>query len=271
MKLGRKIQRKAVSKLAQHIDIQDLLKDKSREIRCGKHSPVVYIAAMPKSAGTFISKTIAQKHNIPYLHYSDRMGCCEFDIYHPDLLQKIKQGGIVHQHTLGTEGNIHYLNSYKIPCVVLIRYLYDALFSFYEHLETYHNQWPLFEYPSGYFEWEFEKKMDFIIAMVGPWFFQFYVSWYRAEKNKSIELTWIRYEVFLENNISVINTVESLLKIDPAHFSQAVDIGNTVKEYRYNKGINGRGKEHLLNTHIEQIKKMAFFYPDVDFSVVLDN
>jgi len=135
MKLASKIIDKTTAKLLEAVSMQDLLKYKSRHAKLAKHKPLVYVAAMPKSAGTFICKTIADTHQLPYLHFTDREGCCEFDIYHPGLLKHISDGGIVHQHTLGSDGNIHYLNQYQVPCVVLTRNIYDALYFLYEHYE----------------------------------------------------------------------------------------------------------------------------------------
>lgn len=265
-----KIVKKISSISAQQLGVSEFLKDRYKQLLVAEKMPTVYVAAMPKSAGTFICKTIAEKHKIPYIHYSDRKGCCEFDIYYPELLQKLKSGGIVHQHTLGTEGNIHYLKTFNIPCVVLTRNIFDALFSFYEHLEMYNDKWPIFEFAPEYKTWETKRKLDFIIAMVAPWFFQFYVSWYRVWKSKTIEVHWISYETFTENNLGVIHAIETLLKIDTTNFSKSVDLPHSGAGHRYNKGVTGRGVENLSDKQKDQIRQMASFYNDVDFGSILN-
>ena len=101
MTIAARLKDRVTAKLLEGMSIKAVLRHKSHHAKQAPHKPLVYVAAMPKSAGTFICKTIADTHRIPYLHLNDRQGCCEFDIYHPHLLRHIKDGGIVHQHTLG--------------------------------------------------------------------------------------------------------------------------------------------------------------------------
>lgn len=268
MKLAAKIIDKTTAKLLEAVSMQDLLKYKSRHAKLTKHKPLVYVAAMPKSAGTFICKTIADTHKVPYLHFTDREGCCEFDIYHPGLLKHISNGGIVHQHTLGTEGNIHYLNQYQIPCVVLTRNIYDALYSFYEHLEQYRNNWPFFQYPASYFEMQQEAKIDFLVSMVAPWFLQFYISWYHAGKDKKINLLWLSYESFIRDNTAAINSIEALLEIPAAQQIKTVTAVKSNEVQRVNKAVTGRGVKMITGPQKAWIQEMMAFYPDVDFGLI---
>jgi Sulfotransferase domain len=268
MKLVARLKNKVTGQLLKSISIKDLLKHKSHHAKLAFHKPIVYVAAMPKSAGTFICKTIADIHQLPYLHFSDRRGCSEFDIYHPSLLRYIKEGGIVHQHTLGTEGNIYYLNSYSIPCVVLTRNIYDALYSFYEHLNKYKNVWPMFEYPEGYFRMQEEEKLSFLVTTVAPWLLQFYVSWHRAQKEKKINVLWITYESFMENKISTINSIEALLNIPVEQQVKVVPVTKTNEALRLNKGVSGRGIALMADKHQERIEQIMAFYPEVDFGLI---
>ena len=71
--------------LLKGISIKDVINHKSRHARLASHKPLVYVAAMPKAAGTFICKTIADTHRIPLPSATIVRGCCEFDIYHPNF------------------------------------------------------------------------------------------------------------------------------------------------------------------------------------------
>ena len=268
MKLAARLKNKVIGQLLESISIKDVLRHKSGHAKLASRKPFVYVAAMPKSAGTFICKTITNTHHLPYLHFADRQGCCEFDIYHPSLLKHIKGGGIAHQHTLGTEGNIYYLNSYKIPCVVITRNIYDALYSFFEHLNKYKNVWPMFEYPEGYFKMQDEEKLSFLVATVAPWLLQFYISWHRAHKEQKINVLWITYESFIENKTSTINSIEALLEIPVEQQIGAVPVTNADEALRLNKGISGRGMALIADKHKERIQEMMAFYPEVDFGLI---
>ena len=263
-----RIANRAIGSLVTGMNMKVVLKHQSRHALSADRKPLVYVAAMPKSAGTFICRTIADVHKLRYLHFSDRRGCCEFDIYHPGLLSQIQEGGIAHQHTLGTEGNVYYLNTYRIPCVVLTRNIYDALYSFYEHLEQYKNSWPMFEYPERYFEMREDEKLSFLTATVAPWLLHFYISWYRAQKNHQIDVLWITYESFIQNNIAAINSIEAVLKIPPEQRLKDVPVSRNREALRVNKGVSGRGRSSIGEEHQARIREIMAFYPDVDFGPI---
>ncbi|MEP6846587.1 MAG: hypothetical protein ABI861_11310 [Panacibacter sp.] len=266
----KKISKKIINAFAGNREVDELIAQKSKEVLKAGHKPLVFVASMPKAAGTFICKIIAEKHQLAYAHYTDRTGCGEFDIYHPALLAGIKDGGIVHQHTLGTEGNIYYLNKYDISTVVLTRNIYDALYSLYEHLEKYKNKWPIFEYPAGYFDGSFEKKISFIVNMLAPWFIRFYVSWFKAKQQGLINTVWLSYESFVDHKINLLNRIEKQLKIEPSSFITAADIDNVNREeWRFNKGITGRGVALIADEHKTVIQQMMSYYPEVDFGMIV--
>jgi len=263
-----RITNRVMGTLVTGMNVKAVLKHQSRHALSAERKPLVYVAAMPKSAGTFICRTIAEVHDLRYLHFSDRRGCCEFDIYHPGLLSQIRDGGIAHQHTPGTEGNVYYLNSYKIPCVVLTRNIYDALYSFYEHLEQYRNAWPMFEYPERYFEMREHDKLSFLTATVAPWLLHFYVSWFRARKSGRIDAHWITYESFVQNNVAAINSIEALLNIPPERRLKEVPVPRNHEALRVNKGVAGRGLSSIGEEHQARIRDIMAFYPDVDFGPI---
>jgi hypothetical protein len=266
--IAAQVANRVIGRLVAGMSTKAVLKHHSRRVRSAERKPLVYVAAMPKSAGTFICRTIADAHGLRYLHFSDRRGCCEFDIYHPHLLSQIQEGGIAHQHTPGTEGNVHYLNTYKIPCVVLTRNIYDALYSFYEHLEQYRNSWPMFEYPDGYFEMREDDKLHFLTATVAPWLLHFYVSWYRARKDRRIDALWMTYESFLQDNVAAINSIEALLNIPPEQRLKDVPAGGDRAALRMNKGVAGRGLSAMSDELRARIRAIMAFYPDVDFDPI---
>ena len=268
MTFAARIKNRVVGTLVTGMNMKAVLKHQSRHVLSAERKPLVYVAAMPKSAGTFICKTIADAHQLHYLHFSDRRGCCEFDIYHPGLLSHLRDGGIAHQHTLGTEGNIHYLNTYRIPCVVLTRNIYDALYSFYEHLEQYKNSWPMFEYPERYFDMQEDEKLNLLVATVAPWLLQFYISWFRARKNHQIDVLWITYESFIQDNVAAINSIEALLKIPPGRRLKEVAVSRNHEGLRVNKGVSGRGRSSIGEERQARIREIMAFYPDVDFAPI---
>lgn len=172
-------------------------------------SNLIYIAAMPKSAGTYISKTIAHNFNLKYRHVGNVNGNCEFDIYLPNFFDNFifSKNVIVHQHTLATKGNLEYLNYFKIKPVVVVRDLHESIYSFHRHILKYKNTWPIFEYPKSFFVLSKEDQLDYIVDFISPWLIYFKESWRNAMSGGNIDALYITYGDFVKDKEGVMGEI----------------------------------------------------------------
>jgi hypothetical protein len=189
--------------------INAFIKYKYRRVIAEENNKLIYIAAMPKAAGTYISKILCRNLNYQYIHVGDRTGVCEFDIYLPNFIDNFvsKKNAIVHQHTPATKGNVEYLNAFNVKPVILLRDFFDVVYSMHRHLLKYKNVWPFFSYPNDFFNFSHERQLDFIIDYIMPWIIGFQQTWLDAIYTNKIKGLVISYHEFVENPEQTFNSI----------------------------------------------------------------
>lgn len=200
---------KTIGTLSQKITINDFISYKQFASKKNLKNNYIFIAAMPKSAGTYISKMICKNLNYNYIHVGDRPGACEFDLYLPNLIDNFitKKNNLVHQHTPATKGNIEYFNQYNIKPVVIFRDIIEVTYSMHRHILKYQNTWPFFAYPKDFINWESKKQLDFIIDFIVPWIIYFQQTWLNAINNNKINALLINYEDFVKFPEGTLNNI----------------------------------------------------------------
>lgn len=228
----------------------------------------VFIACFPKSASTFLARTIQSITHFEFVIYTYGKGRNEQELYKPLLEQKRDIDTVTHQHLRATEPNIKLLQDFGIRPIVLVRNIFDSLVSLRDHLVFENEKWPMAYVTEDFKTLSSNEQMQFILQFIAPWYFNFYVSWYTVKESNLIQTKWISYETFNENNEIIISDI-----LDFYNLSQGVNISTHAKENRnsenrFNIGEVGRGKEIFTHKQIEIVKNMAGFYPKVDFSSI---
>lgn len=238
--------------------INAFIKYKYQRFAAEENNKLIYIAAMPKAAGTYISKILCRNLNYQYIHVGDRTGVCEFDIYLPNFLDKFiyTRDAIVHQHTPATKGNIEYLNAFNVKPVILLRNLFEVVYSMHRHLLKYKNVWPFFSYPCDFFNFNHERQLDFIIDFIMPWVIGFQHAWLEAVNTKKIMGLVISYNEFVENPEQTLNSILVWTNHKPINSWQFDKLQNTRYEKERKNVIymnnNQRSRLQLLNDYYEK-------------------
>jgi len=122
---------------------------------------------------------------------------------------------------------------------------------------------PMAFIPPDMLNWDKDKARKFIVDMIIPWYFNFYVSWTLCQK-KCI----ITYEQLIENPSQIL---EKILKFSDISYSDSdieIAIRRATKQYtRQNVGKKGRG-EDLPEELKEKIRSLTNYYPGTDFSLI---
>jgi hypothetical protein len=126
----------------------------------------------------------------------------------------------------------------------------------------------MFEYPDRYFDMREDEKLSFLTATVAPWLLHFYVSWFRARKSGRIDVLWITYESFIQDNVAAMNSIEALLNIPLERRLKDVPGPENHDALRVNKRVAGRGLSSIGEEHQARIRDIMAFYPDVDFGPI---
>lgn len=231
---------------------------------------IVFVAGFAKSATTFLSRTLAEL-------FSYRMGTAKAsglypDLYYPRLLDISQDDCVVQQHVVASDKNIQLMNKFNIRPVVLTRNIFDVIISIHDHygaVEVKKDKSLIPDLYSRYDKMSREERMDLFIKFFIPWYYNVYISWFKAQEHKNIDMLWLTYEELIsrpEKTLGKIarfyNREDVVDKINGVLTSMDEKKANG---FRFNKGVSGRGGE-LTDAQKKEIRSPMKFYPDVDFS-----
>lgn len=237
-----------------------------RPEQLGKH---IFIACAPKSGSTFLKNVMVNltKFRPIFSVFAALQNEHELDL--PIWVKFGKTNTVTQQHCRASEANIQLMQAFGIRPIILVRNIYDTTISLRDFYRTgfttttYYNR-------EDFDNSTEEQQTDLIIDNVLPWYFQFISSWQRAEADKRLEVTWLRYEDMIRDKAG---TAERLLGFYGLSAERptiehvvATTEGDT-RRNRFNKGVAGRG-ELLSAEQKERIAKLARYYPSADFGCV---
>lgn len=233
-----------------------------RKIESRFYGSKIFIACLPKTGSTFIVRTLSKLTRWPYRQYMVGKGRNEQDLYEPFLKKDRFINSCTHQHVRATEYNLSLLNKYQITPIVLVRNIYDSIVSFRDHVEKENHLWPMAYINDSYSRLDAERKLDFLIDMVVPWYLQFYVSW--KDYSLKNEIYWINYRDIVKSSEGVVAGILNNMQIGFSEKNLAQLINEEKFSHRFNQGIAGRGKTEMTSKQREKIRQLAKYY-DCDF------
>ncbi|MEQ8554338.1 MAG: hypothetical protein RIC06_16560 [Cyclobacteriaceae bacterium] len=222
------------------------------------------ISCFPKSASTFLTKTISETLGLEYVFFTPSFHRVEQEIHEIELLKYLNTDTVTHQHFKANSNNIKILKEYGMKPVVLVRNLYDAIVSFRDHcLKETTNAWSMaYINAPQYKALSMEKQFDFIIDLVVPWYLNFYLSWKNAYKDFRIQPLIINYNEVISKPEEVIETI----LLYAYGIRKKVVISVPGEDTRFNVGETGRGMKILSKPQIKRIESLMEYYPEEDFS-----
>jgi hypothetical protein len=205
----------------------------------------IFIACMPKSGSTYLSTLLTeatgfekvpaiQIHNGVYYWYNEQ------DIYEGQLEKIAAIDSVTQQHTKGTENNVTLMLKYNIRPVVLVRNIYDMLMSHYDHIENDDHRQPVGFVHKEYFKMSYNEKIQFLIDMHLPWYFNFLISWHEASQR--VSALWMTYDEVVFDQVASVQKVLGFYDLHKETTAiEAAITSAQEKNTRFNKGLAGRG------------------------------
>jgi len=223
----------------------------------------VLIACFPKSGSTYLRTLISNIHNIETISLTTGADRREQELSIERLVVFHKKNYVAQHHIRYSLVTEKLMKEFNITPIFLVRNIYDTIESLYDHLHKEGIETPMAFIPPDMLNWDKDKARKFIVDMIIPWYFNFYVSWTLCQK-KCI----ITYEQLIENPSQIL---EKILKFSDISYSDS-DIENAIqratKQYtRQNVGKKGRG-EDLPEELKEKIRSLTNYYPGTDFSLI---
>lgn len=229
---------------------------------------IIYVSCFPKSGSSYATRILSEItrvriHRTVYAFLQN-----EQDIYLPALIDGFWHDFATQQHTRATDPNVKLMNKYSIRPVVLVRNIFDIVCSFRDHLYNESKIWMMGYVTDDFFDLCENEQYDFIINLILPWYFNFYVSWYEAEREKKIEFLWITYEDMVEEPVVCFNNILRFLNVNKTEQEIKRTLKLDIKKGKrdkFNKGITGRGAKLLSEEQKLKIKSYKKYYPNIDF------
>jgi hypothetical protein len=237
-------------------------------------SPGTYIlvVCMPKSGSTFMAKVLSEVTGYKYVPLADGFERREQNLYLPKLINAYSIESTTHQHIRATARDIELMNQFSIRPVILVRNIFDIVFSIRDHMCQEGYEFPTFYCNDRFKELDEKDQLDFIIELGIPWFFNFFVSWTEAITTGRIDALLLTYEEVVADWETAIGNVLRFYGIEKTDTEIEMALKRTMnrkkREIRLNKGKIGRGSMGLTPEQNEKIVGFSRFYPWIDFSEI---
>ena len=231
----------------------------------------ILLAASPKSGSTFLTKLLAEASGLKVRDACAAYGRAEQQIYLPKLTCALDNDTLIgHQHLRASEQTIHAVKLFGFRVVVLVRDFADTVISMRDHHLRESVAHPMaFAEERQIASMSREQHLWFVIRMLMPWYFQFYVSWQVANRDPDMSVHWVSYHDLVAAPEKSLGEILQFcgLELPKEKLVEAVHaVGK--KETRHNVGTEGRGRAELTAAQLSALQEMANFYPGIDFSKV---
>jgi hypothetical protein len=224
---------------------------------------IILLACFPKSGSTYLSQVIAALDGFVHTGFVPDGERREQEI-DEERLKSMRQNCVAQHHVRASRWTISCINKYKMRPIVLVRNIYDCIVSLSDHMVRESVAFPFAYFDETFATLDEQSRLDAIIDLCAPWYFNFYVSWITSYP-RSI----FRYEdIILGDGSSIASLLRSIgVDVSDAQVSEAAArIGG--KEARLNVGVSGRGVKALTQSNIAQIERLASHYQHVDFTSI---
>jgi hypothetical protein len=222
------------------------------------------IAAMPKSASTFLESALAAIPGLAHCNLVPSFDWREQEIGRAELVMHHHEHYFAKCHLRFSGQTLELMQHYGLKVVVTSRNLFDVVISLCDHYRKGDFQ-PMAIPPANVRELDDPSLQDFVINFVVPWLIVFHVSWQRCP----LPVFRLSYETLVQNPEGTLRDLLhfSGVELPGEVIDQAVFQAKERKE-RFNRGTTGRGEASLSPERKERIRSLTRFYPGIDFSVL---
>ena len=229
----------------------------------------MWVIAAPKTGSTWLSAMLEN-----YLGWEARSLTHSFDRreQEPSLRALAEAASINkvlwrHQHTRASKPTLELIRRASIWPIIQTRDIHDTIVSCCDHFLNESTVCPMAYMDDVHWSLlDDEARLQFIVDMVAPWYFNFYAGWFASELVRNKTAYVCRYESLkLDPCGELLRICEHFgLPRSQSKVQAAVD-RTSHQPTRLNKGVIGRGAK-LSKIQIASLARMRNYYSDIDFS-----
>jgi hypothetical protein len=224
---------------------------------------------MPKSGSTYLATLLSLATGYPQHPLVFAYERNEQDLDLAALLRSLGRPTVTQQHVRATGPNLALIDAFDLRTVVLVRNLFDVVLSLHDHLVG-----EGLGIPCGFFSEEFLRldrpaRLDMVIDLALPWYFAFYASWADVRARGGRPTHWLTYEGLTADPAGALRGCLDFCGLPASDGAVAAAVAQArSRPTRHNKGVAGRGDADLTVAQKDRIRRLAAYYPSVDFTPV---
>jgi hypothetical protein len=231
----------------------------------------VWHIAAPKTGSTWLTVILSDllKWNVcPLIPDYDRR---EQEIEITNLLYSSMHNSCFspHQHCRYSQSTRLIIEKLGITPVLQYRNIFDTVVSFYDHCNGMQLAFPMaYMDEKNWKELDNERRMDFIIDLIVPWFFNFYAGWFSSDLFKDGKIILVSYDDLVAHPHAEVKRILARIGIEKTddEINSAILLSQDGK-IRKNVGTSGRSA-CLSPEQRQRIRTLAGYYPHIDFTLL---
>ena len=229
------------------------------------------IACLPKSGSTYSSRLLERLTGYPSTAMVYAYERTEQELYWPRFVLTFGNDALyIQQHIRCTKSTMAAIENLNITTIVQTRNILDVVVSLRDHLASGDFDASMAYVDDRFLKLSPEAQIDFIIDLIIPWYFNFFVSWHEAAL-QGLRVFWLSYEKLVSDPQGLMTELADFAGHPEWTAGEAVQQalqGAREVKTRFNKGVVGRGNDSLTLQQKNQIRRLASHYPGVDFRLL---
>jgi Sulfotransferase domain len=237
----------------------------------------ILVTAFPKSGSTWLSEIFAQLPDFYRVHLVPAYGHREDELSFERLIIFHAFNYAAQLHCRRSYATEQYMKIFSIKPIILIRNIFDCVVSMKDHIDRVklvddddpdkeNAEMAFAHVGEDYFSLAEDEKIDFVIDLVVPWYFNFFVGWQGYP-----DAEWVTYEALRAAPLDVVKRISERfdLGLDQPTIEAALAAATApVNRIRKNVGKAGRGTALLSEVQKDRIRNLTRYYPATDFAAI---
>lgn len=239
----------------------------------GAGRPLLLLAFAPKSAGTYFRQAATHAIQGQLIRMCHAQGGRDGTLYLPNVLacclDDAAPATVTHIHMQALAANRHLIEAVGLKPVIMIRNLADMLASFLDMLEVdpmARAEGLNCQVPGNFCELDRGARLDFVIDMIAPWYASYFATWKDFAATAPDTVCVLHYHEFCENPAETLYRALAHAGFATTRFQCLKSMERTwegKENYRYNKGVSGRGKKYFSPEHFARLRRLLSHYPQL--------